>query len=258
MIEILVISILAFFISILTFFSGFGLGTLLTPVFLIFFPTEFAITATGIVHLINNIFKWFLIRKNIDWLTVKNFGLPAIIAAFLGAYLLFVFKDLNLNYNYKLMGKVIEQDFLKLLISLLLLIFAIIELIPQTKNLKFKKKWLPLGGLLSGFFGGLTGIQGALRSAFLIKVNLSKESFIATAVTISVLVDFTRIGVYFSNIDIIKISDQNYLIIFSCLAAILGSLIGINLLKKITVDFIHKLVNICLVILAVSLALGII
>ncbi len=83
MIEILVISILAFFISILTFFSGFGLGTLLTPVFLIFFPAEFAITATGIVHLLNNIFKWFLIRKNIDWLTVKNFGLPAIIAAFL-------------------------------------------------------------------------------------------------------------------------------------------------------------------------------
>ena len=156
------------------------------------------------------------------------------------------------------MGKVIEQDFLKLLISLLLLIFAIIELIPQTKNLKFKKKWLPLGGLLSGFFGGLTGIQGALRSAFLIKINLSKESFIATAVTISVLVDFTRIGVYFSNIDMFKFSDQNYLIIFPCLAAISGSLIGINLLKKITIDLIHKLVNICLVILAVSLALGII
>ena len=117
MLEILIISILAFFISILTFFSGFGLGTLLTPVFLIFFPAEFAITATGIVHLINNIFKWFLIRKNIDWLTVKNFGLPAIIAAFLGAYLLFVFKDLNLNYNYKLMGEIIKQDFLKLIIS---------------------------------------------------------------------------------------------------------------------------------------------
>ena len=60
MLEILIISILAFFISILTFFSGFGLGTLLTPVFLIFFPPEFAITATGIVHLLNNIFKWVL------------------------------------------------------------------------------------------------------------------------------------------------------------------------------------------------------
>tara|TARA_B100001250_G_scaffold106296_1_gene89612 strand:+ start:1716 stop:2492 length:777 start_codon:yes stop_codon:yes gene_type:complete len=258
MIESLIITILALFISLLTFFSGFGLGTLLTPVLLIFFPTEFAITATGIVHLSNNIFKWFLIKKNIDWLTVKNFGLPAIFAAFLGAYLLFVFKGLNINYTYSLFGQIIEQDFLKLLISLLLLIFASIELLPQTKNLQFKKKWLPLGGFFSGFFGGLTGIQGALRSAFLIKTNLSKESFIATAVTISAFVDFSRIGVYFSNIDLIKISDQNYLILFCCLGAITGSLIGIVLLKKITIDFVQKLVNICLVILAISLALGII
>ncbi len=258
MIEILVISLLALFISILTFFSGFGLGTLLTPILLIFFPTEFAITATGIVHLVNNIFKWLLIRKNINWSTVINFGIPAIFAAFIGAYLLFFFKDLNLNYNYSLFDHIIEQDFLKFLISIFLLIFASIELIPQTKNLEFKKKWLPLGGFLSGFFGGLTGIQGALRSAFLIKTNLSKKSFIATAVTISALVDFTRIGVYFSNIDLIKISDQNYLLIFCCMGAILGSLIGNFLLKKITIDFIQKLVNICLVILALSLAFGII
>lgn len=44
----------------------------------------------------------------------------------------------------------------------------------------FPPHWLPLGGLLSGFFGGLSGNQGALRSAFLLKAGLSKEAFIAT------------------------------------------------------------------------------
>lgn len=46
--EIISISLAAFFVAILTFFSGFGLGTILTPVFMIFFPVELAIGLTGI------------------------------------------------------------------------------------------------------------------------------------------------------------------------------------------------------------------
>ena len=85
MLEIIIISVLACIISILTFFSGFGLGTLLTPVLLIFFPAEYAIAITGIVHLVNNIFKWTLVRKSIKWPTVYRFGIPAILAAFIPA-----------------------------------------------------------------------------------------------------------------------------------------------------------------------------
>ena len=55
--EILIISVVAFFAAILTFFSGFGLGTILTPVMMIFFPVEIAVAFTGIVHFSNNIFK---------------------------------------------------------------------------------------------------------------------------------------------------------------------------------------------------------
>ena len=32
----------------------------------------------------------------------------------------------------------------------------------------------------SGFFGGLSGMQGALRSAFLARAGLSKEAFVAS------------------------------------------------------------------------------
>ena len=41
---ILIISLVTFFAALLTFFSGFGLGTILTPVMLIFFPPEIAIS----------------------------------------------------------------------------------------------------------------------------------------------------------------------------------------------------------------------
>jgi len=47
----------------LTLFSGFGLGTLLVPVFAIFFPIEIAIALTAIVHFLNNLFKLALLAK---------------------------------------------------------------------------------------------------------------------------------------------------------------------------------------------------
>ncbi|MGB0431657.1 MAG: sulfite exporter TauE/SafE family protein, partial [Bacteroidia bacterium] len=59
--EFVIISIVAFATAILTFFSGFGLGTILTPVFAIFFPIDQAIALTGVVHFANNIFKLFLV-----------------------------------------------------------------------------------------------------------------------------------------------------------------------------------------------------
>lgn len=61
--DIFIISMAAFFTAILTFFSGFGLGTILTPVFAIFFPIEVAIALTGVVHLSNNLFKIALVGK---------------------------------------------------------------------------------------------------------------------------------------------------------------------------------------------------
>ena len=54
--EIILISLAAFLTAILTFFSGFGLGTILMPVFAIFFPIDIAIALTGVVHFANNLF----------------------------------------------------------------------------------------------------------------------------------------------------------------------------------------------------------
>ena len=86
--EIIVISIVAFLAAILTFFSGFGLGTILMPVFAIFFPVEIAIALTGVVHFSNNLFKMSLVGKRADKEVLLKFGIPAILASFAGAWLL--------------------------------------------------------------------------------------------------------------------------------------------------------------------------
>src|SRR5688572_25931055 len=189
--EILIISLAAFLIAVLTFFSGFGLGTLLTPVFMIFFPVDLAIALTGVVHFFNNIFKLILVGKKADKQVLLRFGIPAVIAAFAGAWLLLQITDLQPLFSYSIGSKKIEVFPVKFIIAILLVVFAAIELIPYFSKLQFGKNKLPVGGILSGFFGGLSGVQGALRSAFLIRAGLSKEAFIATAVVVSTFVDLT-------------------------------------------------------------------
>lgn len=256
--EYIIICLVAFLASILTFFSGFGLGTILLPVLALFFPVEVAIALTGIVHFFNNIFKLVLVGKNADKKVLLYFGIPAVIAALFGAYILIHISDLEPWYTYMLGQRTFEITPVKLIISVLLIAFAIIELLPFIKKLKFEKKHLPFGGILSGFFGGLSGHQGALRSAFLINAGLTKETFIGTAVVISSFVDFTRISVYATRILNAGLSDQIPLILSATLSAILGAFIGNKLLKKITLDFIQKTVAVLLIIISLALGSGLI
>ena len=101
----ILICLTAFLASILTFFSGFGLGTLLAPVLMFFFPVEVAIALTGIVHFFNNVFKLFLTGKHANKEVILRFGIPAVIAAFVGASLLLQFSDMSPLYQYNILEK---------------------------------------------------------------------------------------------------------------------------------------------------------
>ena len=256
--EVAIISLVAFLAAILTFFSGFGLGTILTPIMMIYFPVEIAVAFTGIVHFSNNIFKLFIVGNKANKEVLVKFGLPAIFAAFIGSYFLFNMNTEYIIYSYNLLGQIKSISLVKFIVSLLLIVFASFDLIPFFKKLEFGKKSLSIGGLLSGFFGGLSGNQGALRSSFLIKLSLDKETFIATTVVISTMVDFTRLGVYSSNLLQINLEDYLTLGVSSILAATLGAFIGNKLLKKITLDYIRILVATLVLLLAFGLLLGVI
>lgn len=256
--EIIVISLVAFFAAILTFFSGFGLGTILTPVMMIFFPVDIAIAFTGIVHFSNNIFKLLIIGQKANKKVLIRFGIPAIFAAFFGSYILINMDTNYIMYSYTLMGELQSISYVKFLISIILIVFALIDLIPFFKKLKFGEKSLPLGGFLSGFFGGLSGNQGALRSSFLIKLNLEKQTFIATTVVISFFVDLTRLGVYSTNLFKINLEEHLVIGICSVSSAILGAFVGNKLLKKVTLNSIRVLVATLILFLATGLLLGLI
>lgn len=256
--DFIVISIVALFASGLTLFSGFGLGTILMPAFAIFFPLDVAIALTAIVHFLNNIFKLLLLGKHADKESIIKFGIPAILAAFIGARLLVTLSHLPPIIEYSISDNIFGIYLVKLVIAVLMILFAVFETLPKFEKISFDKKYLPLGGLLSGFFGGISGHQGALRSAFLVKTGLSKESFIATGVVIAFLIDITRISVYFSQMTSELISSNITLLTIAILAAFTGAFLGNKLLKKITIKTVQKLVAFMLFIIAFLLGAGII
>lgn len=256
--DYLLICITALIGSGLTLFSGFGLGTILVPVFALFFPIEIAILLTAIVHFLNNGFKLLLVGKHVNWQIVLRFGLPAIAFAFLGAYLLKFLSNIESIGDYELFGHLFTIQWVKLIIGLLLIIFAVLELVPGFSKLELDRKYLPLGGVLSGFFGGLSGNQGALRSVFLLRAGLGKESFIATGVVIACLIDTARLFIYIP--PIIQQHEQfNFtLLLAATLSAFAGAFVGNKLLKKITVSTLKIGVASFLILFGCLLAAGIV
>jgi len=243
----IIVCIVALLVSALTFFSGFGLGTILMPVFALFFPVPVAIAATAVVHLANNIFKVVLVGKNADWSVVWRFAVPATMTAMIGAFLLSLFETLPPITEYNLSEQVYQITAVKLVIGIIIVLFALLDLIPKFANMAFEKKYLPLGGALSGFFGGLSGNQGALRSAFLIKIGLNKDAFIATGVVSAVVVDAARLLVYgitfyASHFSMIG-SEIRWLVIAATISAFIGAILGKQLLKKITLRTVQVIVG---------------
>jgi uncharacterized membrane protein YfcA len=225
---------------------------------MLFFPVDVAIALTGVVHFFNNIFKIILVGRNADKSVVLRFGIPAVLAAILGAWLLTRIADAQPLFSYHAFGDTFEVYPVKFIVAVLLIIFACMELIPYFSKLQFSKDKLPLGGVMSGFFGGLSGNQGALRSAFLIKAGLSKEAFIGTAVVVSTMVDFTRLGVYATRFDTAGLADQWPLVTAATLSAIAGAFLGNKLLKKITLGTVKVVVAVMLIGVSVALGAGLI
>lgn len=256
--ELILIIVTAAGASLLTFFSGFGLGTLLLPVFVLFFPVDLAIAMVAIVHFLNNIYKVGLIGKHGSAKVVLKFGIPALVFAFLGAKMLGYLARIPINFPTELFGLHVALSPVKLVIGLLLLIFAIVEILPAKPN---KKPWaertLYAGGALSGFFGGVSGHQGALRTAFLIRMGLTKETFIASGILISLLVDMSRMSVYWQELSFEELKAQKFVLLAAVLAAFAGAFTGRRLLRKVNLKFIQVFVGVLIGIVGIALITGV-
>lgn len=229
------------------------------PVLALFFPIPIAIAATAIVHFANNLFKLVLVGRSANRAVLIRFAFPAVIAAFIGASLLSYATLLPVISKYQFMGRVHEITGIKLVIGLIIVIFSCLELIPKFANTAIDRKYMGWGGLLSGFFGGLSGNQGALRSMFLIKAGLNKDEFIGTGVVSAVIVDVARLLVYGIGIFTVQfsvVSGMKWLILTATISAFAGAFLGRELLKKVTLKTVQIMVGVMLIFLGFALSVG--
>jgi uncharacterized membrane protein YfcA len=258
--DLLITSASALLASCLTFFSGFGLGTILTPVFSLFFPVSVAIAMTAVVHLANNLFKIGLIGRDAHWPTVLRFAFPAGLAAMVGAAVLVQTSTLLPWASYEWLGRSHTITPVKALIGVVITVFALLELSPSFARLALPARWLAVGGLLSGFFGGLSGNQGALRSAFLIKLGLSKEAYVGTGAVCTVVVDLVRLTVYGFTLPAVLASAQSSqsgaLVLAATVSAFVGSYFGKRMLKKVTLRSVELAVAAMMVAIGTGLTCG--
>jgi uncharacterized membrane protein YfcA len=175
----------------------------------------------------------------------------------LGALLLGWLSIAPSTFEYTAFGKIRHVSPLNVVVGMLILVFVTLEISPKFSSISLSKKYLPLGGAISGFFGGLSGHQGAFRSMFLLKSGLTKEEFIATGVVLAVMVDVSRMLIYSWDISIQQHSIEWSLVFAASISAFLGAYFGTKLIKKVTIKSIQLTVSALLIFVSLGLMSGV-
>ncbi|HEU5217420.1 MAG TPA: sulfite exporter TauE/SafE family protein [Gemmatimonadales bacterium] len=159
---------------------GFGIGSLLTPLLAARLGTGIAVAAVMIPHAAATALRCWRLRSRIDRAVLLRFGLLSAAGGLLGALL---YARIGASALTRILGG-------------LLLLTALAQLTG------WAARWHPRGALVgllgigSGFFGGLAGNQGGLRSAALTAFGMTPAVFVATATATGLLVDLARAPVY--------------------------------------------------------------
>lgn len=214
----------AFLSEVIGTIAGFGSSTILLPLALFFFDFQTALVIVAFMHIFGNISRVNFFKKGLDIKILLNFGLPSIIFTIVGALLV----------------SFISQNILKGVLGIFLVIYGIYLLWKEKFRLKTSLSNMLIGGGTSGFFAGLIGTGGALRSAFLTSFGLSKNTYIATIATIAIAVDLTRIPVYLAQ-GFLNSKYYWYLPILFGLALV-GSFIGKQVIQKFPYNTFRKIV----------------
>ena len=191
--------------------TGFGTSTIMVPVLSIFLPLPVTLLFVGIIHWFNDIWKIILFKKGFNWKLILLFGIPGIIASFLAAKLPIA----------------LPETILERALGLFLVLYVAFLFLKPSWKIKASSSSALLGGTLSGFFSGVFGVGGAVRSSFLTAFNLDKSVFLFTSGVIGLLIDSARIIQYL-------LSDITLgFLITALLLCIPASLLGAYIAKKL-------------------------
>jgi uncharacterized membrane protein YfcA len=160
--------------------AGFGIGSLLTPLFALRLGTPTAIAAVMVPHAAATVLRAWRLRRAVDWPLFYRFGIASALGGLAGA-LLFT----------RLGGPTLTR-----VLGALLVLTALSGLTGWASRVHLPRWGAMLLGAASGFFGGVAGNQGGIRAGALLGVGLGPAAFVATSTMSGVIVDVARAPVY--------------------------------------------------------------
>jgi uncharacterized membrane protein YfcA len=196
--------------------TGFGIGSLLTPVLALSIDTRVAVAAVSIPHVVGTAIRLTLLRGRVDRKILLRFGLTSAAGGLAGAALY----------------EIASSRWLNVVFGGLLLFAAMSEMTGLARRMRFHGWVAWVAGALSGLLGGLVGNQGGIRSAALVGFNLPKESFVATATAIALFVDGARVPIYLASQHDELLSLWPW-ILAATIGVTAGTLIGSRALKNV-------------------------
>jgi uncharacterized membrane protein YfcA len=174
---ILIVALVAGAVAAVT---GFGIGSLLTPVLALQVDTRLAVAAVSVPHVVGTALRLWLLRAGVERRVFWNFGLTSAAGGLTGA----------------LLHGTASNRWLTVVFGALLLFAAASEVTGLAQRMRFRGPVAWIAGAFSGLLGGLVGNQGGIRSAALLGFDLSKQTFVGTATAIGLMVDAARMPVY--------------------------------------------------------------
>ena len=213
--------------------SGFGIGSVLTPVLSTQFDVRLAIAMVSLPHLAGTFVRFLLVRTKIDREVLLGFGAASAIGGLVGAAL----------------QTVVQSSALAIIFGLLLVFAGIGSLTGLTQRMRFSGRRSALvGGALSGLLGGLVGNQGGIRAAALLGFDVTRDAFVATATAVALVVDGARIPVYLATQGP-ALALQWPLIALLAVGAVAGTLLGGWTLRRISDAVFRRVVGVLLLVL---------
>jgi uncharacterized membrane protein YfcA len=196
--------------------SGFGIGSLLTPLLAAHFGTKAAVAAVSIPHVVGTAVRLVKLRAHVDGRAFRHFGILSAAGGLLGAVL-----------NTRLRSPVLSVVF-----GVLLIVAGLSGLFGLAERMRLGRRTAWVAGLLSGLFGGLVGNQGGIRSAALMGFDLPRHAFVATATAVALVVDGARLPIYVWT-EWRTLTGLWPQILIAVAGVLLGTLVGVRMLRRI-------------------------
>ena len=214
--------------------SGFGIGSILTPLLATWIGTKLAVALVSIPHFIGTALRFVVIRQHVDRRVLWSFGLTSAAGGLIGAILHIWLRSAVLGY----------------VLGALLVFAGVMGLSGLASRMSFGRRTAWIAGALSGLFGGMVGNQGGIRSAALLGFNLQRDAFVATATAIALLIDLCRMPVY-AALQFHSIVAEWRVAALATLGVIVGTLSGKWMLQRIPQNIFRAIVS------GIILALGV-